>query len=115
MWYQFGSKEELKFRKAKKLVKKLNNNKYAGYKDWRLPTLEEAILLLELHKRDDLIMGSINNVFDPICNNDEGQSGIIWTGDKAPLGRWCVQLSTGFVSSETTSRKRSVLPVCSIK
>ena len=47
MWQQSGSDEYLYYEKAKKYVDRLNQDKYAGYSDWRLPTLEEAMSLTE--------------------------------------------------------------------
>ncbi len=54
MWQQSGSTKEVKYKKAKKYVKKLNKDKFAGYNDWRLPTLEEAMSLMEPKKNDGL-------------------------------------------------------------
>ena len=78
MWHQAGSRKYMKWKKAKKWIKKLNEgswlnkSSYAGYHDWRLPTLEEAASLLESNKRNDLYI-------DPIFSNKQGW---IWTGDK---------------------------------
>ncbi len=58
---------------AEKWVKDLNNSGYAGYHDWRLPTVEEAASLLESSKKNrDLYI-------DPIFSN---KLRWIWTGDK---------------------------------
>jgi len=73
MWYQSGSEKEMDWNKARQWVKDLNSREYAGFSDWRLPTVEEAASLLESGKKaGDLY---INAVFDVT------QSGI-WTGDK---------------------------------
>jgi hypothetical protein len=70
MWHQSGS-DYMKWKKAKKWIRKLNKRGYAGYQDWRLPTLEEAASLLESNKRNDLYI-------DPIFSKYHEH---IWTGD----------------------------------
>ncbi len=73
MWYQSGSEKDMVLSEARQWVKDLNSRGYAGYSDWRLPTLEEAISLLD----------SNNNAGDMYIDTvfDVTQSGI-WTGDE---------------------------------
>ena len=47
MWQQGGSRRKMSFDNAELWIKKLNRKGYAGYHDWRLPTLEEAMSLME--------------------------------------------------------------------
>lgn len=47
MWYRSGSKDFLTLPEARTWIAELNYIKYAGYSDWRLPTLEEALSLME--------------------------------------------------------------------
>jgi len=61
---------------AKEWIKKLNKRGYAGYHDWRLPTVEEAASLLESRKKNgDLYI-------DPVFSKNQ-----MWilTGDKFEL------------------------------
>jgi len=47
MWQQSGSLDSMTYDAAKEWVEGLNEKGYAGYHDWRLPTLEEAMSLME--------------------------------------------------------------------
>ncbi len=81
MWHQTGSSKGMKWKKAKKWVKKLNGEGllsraekgFAGYNDWRFPTVEEASSLLESSTKNGILY--IDSVFDD-------EQSIIWTGDK---------------------------------
>jgi hypothetical protein len=47
MWDKGGSSSAVKYITAERLVRRLNKEKYLGYQDWRIPTLEELCSLLE--------------------------------------------------------------------
>ncbi|MCP4374993.1 MAG: DUF1566 domain-containing protein, partial [bacterium] len=47
MWQQSGSEEELTYQQAKEYVQELNDREFAGHADWRLPTVEELLSLVE--------------------------------------------------------------------
>ncbi|GEM_PF-1231216 len=49
-WEQAGSAKELSLSAAMNYIAELNKAKFAGYSDWRLPTLEEALTLMEPYK-----------------------------------------------------------------
>jgi len=52
VWHPAGSEVPLVYKEAKLWVRDLNKAGYGGYKNWRLPTLEEAASLLEQKKVD---------------------------------------------------------------
>ena len=59
MWQQSGSDNWINFEDANKYIEQLNKEKYAGYEDWRLPTLEEGMSLIEPEKgNNDLYIDS---------------------------------------------------------
>jgi hypothetical protein len=89
MWMRKGHGNYLNWDEAQKWVTRLNQLGYAGYQDWRLPTLEEAVSLLEPNKRDALYI-------DPVFSRRlDG----CWTGDKmGELFGWHVGYEDGDIS-----------------
>ncbi len=92
IWHQSGSDKEMDWPEAKQWVKDLNDKGYAGYSDWRLPTVEEAISLLEPNINASSLY--VDPSFDAI------QTGI-WTGDENDSagymdGAWSVRFSGGY-------------------
>ncbi len=106
---------------AKERVKNLNMRGYAGYHDWRLPTLEEAVTLLEQDQKHigPILRSMLYNTgssfsstryyVDPIFSDISS----IWTGDKNSVsqGAWFVDFYRGGVSSGVCGSSASVLPV----
>ncbi len=62
MWKPYGPKQKVSFDQANKYVKECNREGYAGFHDWRLPTVLEAITLIEKEKRDNGFY--ISSIFD---------------------------------------------------
>lgn len=104
MWHQSGSSDYMRWSIAENWIRNLNNRGYAGYHNWRLPTLEEAASLLASDRHNNLY---INSVF-----HDE-QWGI-WTGDTCgSAGAWSVYFSLGNVRWNV--KNRYVRPLRSMK
>lgn len=49
-WQQSGSRKAIRGKDVSDYIKQLNQHNFAGYSDWRLPTLEEAMSLIEPKK-----------------------------------------------------------------
>ena len=72
MWQQSGSVNEISCSEAKEYVARLNSDQFAGYNDWRLPTLEEAMSLMEPTERSN------GMYIDPVFDNTQRW---VWTSD----------------------------------
>ncbi|MDZ7319999.1 MAG: DUF1566 domain-containing protein [candidate division KSB1 bacterium] len=87
MWQQSGSPNYMNYTEAEKYIRGLNQQRFAGYNDWRLPTLEEAMSLMEPKKYDDLYI-------DPVFDRTQIW---IWTADTPRAGvAWVVSFGNGY-------------------
>ena len=88
MWQQSGSSDKIGFENAKKWVTELNRNRFAGFNDWRLPTLEEAMSLMEPEQKQGSLY--IDSLFDI-------KQSWIWTSDpyQGASWAWVVNFSLG--------------------
>ncbi len=94
MWQQGGSSEYVNYEKAEKYIQDLNEKNYAGFNDWRLPTLEQAMSLMEPEKKNKGLY------IDPLFDT---QQEWIWTCDPVkgePLRVWVVGFSSGYCSHD---------------
>ncbi len=87
MWQQSGTVKDISYDDAKEYVTELNSEQFAGYSDWRLPTLEEAMSLVEPAETSSGMY--IDQVFDKTQR-------WIWTSDtnEFSLG-WLVNFLVG--------------------
>jgi hypothetical protein len=94
MWQQSGSSDTMTWDKAQEYIKQLNNNRYAGFADWRLPTIEELASLLEpTQKSGDLYIDPLFGTSQTWC----------WSADQAASGAvWVVRFSDGHVGYGST-------------
>jgi hypothetical protein len=77
MWQKSGSSSSLENRGAKRYIKRLNKERFAGCSNWRMPTLEELASLLEKDK--------INGVhLEPVFSNRQTTC---WTADEHEAAR----------------------------
>lgn len=89
MWQQSGSYDYMKRKEVKKWLRGLNRKGYAGYTDWRVPTVEEVSSLLEASEKNGNLY--IDTVFDK-------KQRWLWTGDSCISGgMWRVYFDDGYV------------------
>lgn len=90
MWQKGGS-GPMTFAEAEQYVRRLNGERFAGFDDWRLPTVEEAFSLMEPQAHED-------RHIDPAFERD---ASFIWTADRTTDERlWTVYFYDGIVSAE---------------
>ncbi len=86
-WQQSGSSYFMRFQQTQAYVDTLNAQKFSGYADWRLPTLEEAMSLMAPK------MQSHGLYIDPVFDITQRW---IWTADKESASRaWYVHFYSG--------------------
>jgi hypothetical protein len=73
-WQQAGSPNYMSYVDAQEYIHELNSQRFAGYTDWRLPTLEEGMSLMEAKAYNDLYI-------DPVFDRTQK---LIWTADLCP-------------------------------
>ena len=107
MWHQNGSERFKDKEEISKWVNNLNLKGYAGFKDWRLPTIEEAVSLLEPKQNfGDMY---VNTVFDE-------KQPWIWTGDSYGYdAAWVMSACYGSVFWNKFDEYFSLRPVRSMK
>lgn len=91
MWQRSFSPNYMNFSTANEYIHILNNTNFAGFRDWRLPTLEEAMSLIEPIKQRNLHIDSVFIQTQELL--------WIWTADVgddgSPPMRWIVYFHNG--------------------
>ncbi len=107
MWHQSGSEQYMKYEKVLPWIQELNRLKYAGFSDWRLPTLEEAASLMESQESRDALY------IDPLFSKDQNHT---WTADMYDKNRaWAVDIFGGDFNPVEIDYDSFVRPVRSVK
>ncbi len=85
-WQQSGS-ESVTYSEVQDYIEGLNRQQFSGYDNWRLPTLEEAMTLMEPDKKSNNL--HIDSLFDT-------KQDAIWTSDKRDGAfAWVVAFTSG--------------------
>ena len=107
MWQKAGSSFPVNWRNALSYIEKINAEGFAGYTDWRLPTIAELMTLLT-----KLPTGSdhcIEPIFDP-------EQKWIWSCDRRSFtAAWYVSTDLGFVAWQDFSAYFYVRAVRSVQ
>lgn len=91
MWQKGGTSNSLENKEAKKYIDDLNAERFAGYSDWRMPTIEELASLLTRKRENGVYL-------DPVFSNRQVAC---WTVDErdpghpAYLGAWVIDFKQG--------------------
>jgi hypothetical protein len=118
MWDKAGAEDCFTYERTGEYISKMNAAKYAGFDDWRLPTLEEAMSLVTAKqggKRIELVSGEEEIVY--VLHLDElFGSGryLIWTSDtyEDPRYAWVVIFLGGRCGIE---RREVSVPVIAVR
>jgi len=88
IWQHGGSRESMWYQQAQNWIKRLNQIGYAGFNDWRLPTLEEAMSLMKNQPANNGLY------LDPLFSKTQIW---IWTADLSRNGSraWVVFFNYG--------------------
>ena len=104
MWEKAGSPVKMNWNEAKTYIDQLNQKAYAGYSDWRLPTVEELASLLEFDKKNG------NNFIDPAFDATQN---FCWSSDTVVTSNaaWAVGFNSGHIYYDALDRTNYVRAV----
>lgn len=107
MWHAGGTEKGMEFDVGKGWLSSLNSAGYAGFKDWRLPTLEEAVSLLESSQKNG------NLYIDPAFS---AAIKAMWSGDiYSSEAGWIVSFERGQVVRDYNFNYFFIRPVRNAK
>jgi uncharacterized caspase-like protein len=100
MWQKRGSANSLLWLQATRYVQKLNSERFAGYSDWRMPTIEELASLMKRTKNQGLYLSSLFDNRQKKC----------WSADSLPRPAtfyedWIISFLSGSITDARHRRK----------
>jgi hypothetical protein len=91
MWQKDGSSKPLTFKRAKYYISSLNDKRFMGYSDWRMPTVEELASLIRGNVRRGLHINPLFSKKQSRCwSSDSG-----FVEDKGLKDVWVVNFFGG--------------------
>jgi len=114
MWKKSISDKEYDHFQMNEYIQYLNREKFAGYSDWRVPTIEELMSLITENKQSNGIY--INPIFD-VVESIFYYPWHFWSATTYAVNAnyaWDVYLNDGIVSYDYKSRDNYVWPVRSL-
>jgi len=108
MWPQHAPEQPSRWQDASRFVEQLNAAQFAGFSDWRLPTVEELASLLEANKtKHGLYLAPFFGDTPRWC----------WSADLAPDAQsaWYVSFNSGGIQQQPLEQTAFVLAVRTFK
>ena len=109
IWQQTGSPKPLAWKAAHEYIQRLNSMQYAGYADWRLPTIEELASLLSSAKQHGPLY------IAPLFDNTQLWC---WSADiveSSPDMAWYISFSSGGIQPHERKNSAFVRAVRSMQ
>jgi serine/threonine-protein kinase len=105
IWQQAGSDHPMTWYEARDYVEQLNQTRFAGRADWRLPTISELMsLLTDVPRVGDLCI-------EPVFDQHERW---LWSSDRRSfVAAWYVSVDMGYISWQDFTCYYYVRAVCS--
>lgn len=104
MWQKLGSGESMNYESAKAYISDLNDQTFANYSNWRLPTIEELMSLLEPSKNSNRFY------IDPVFYLGNSY---FWSSDTCPssIFAWYVNFYSCKVKGDNFIRRKGIRAV----
>ena len=106
MWHSSGSSRKMKYENVSQWLINLNRRGFAGFSDWRLPTLKEAATLLTAADSAGALY------IDPLFSRQQES---VWTSNGyGSNGAWVVRFDDGYMQGCPFHLKHYIRPVRNI-